>query len=120
VTVSSTLVSAWGVRIQVSDTGVGIAPEHLTRIFDEFAWVGNAARNRHEGWGLGLAICRRLIEALGGQITVESALNRGSIFTISLPSSCLVCEPDRAREPCPCVHATRPADEPDGAAGRRG
>ena len=119
VTVSTTLVSARGVRIQVSDTGVGIAPEHLTEIFDEFAQVANAARNRHEGWGLGLAICRRLVEALGGQITVESVLNRGSIFTISLPPSCIVCDLDRAREPRACVQARRPDDEPDRASGRR-
>ena len=66
-----------------------------------------------------MAICRRLIEALGGLITVESALNRGSIFTISLPPSCIVCDLDSAREPCACVQASRPADEPDGASGRR-
>jgi signal transduction histidine kinase len=83
----------------VSDTGVGIAPEHLTKILDEFAQVGDAAVAHHEGWGLRLAICRRLIEALGGQITVESELNRGSTFTISLPPSCIVGDLDRAREP---------------------
>jgi signal transduction histidine kinase len=102
VKLSSTLVSARGVQIHVSDTGVGIAPEHLTKIFDEFAQVGNAARDHHDGWGLGLAICRRLTEALGGQITVESELNRGSSFTISLPPSCIVRDFDRGREPCVC------------------
>jgi signal transduction histidine kinase len=103
VTVSSTLVPARGVVIQVSDTGVGIAPEHLTEIFEEFAQVGDAARDHHEGWGLGLAICRRLIEALGGQIRVESELSRGSIFTISLPPSCIATDLDRDPEPCACV-----------------
>jgi signal transduction histidine kinase len=117
VTVRSTLESTRGVLIHVTDTGVGIAPEHLPKIFDEFAQVGDAGRDHQEGWGLGLAICRRLIEALDGQITVESERNRGSIFTISLPGSCVVCEPDRAREPCTCFQAARPAEEPDGAAG---
>jgi signal transduction histidine kinase len=112
VTVSGSLVPARGVLIHVTDTGVGIAPEHLTKIFDEFAQVGNAARSHHKGWGLGLAICRRLIEALGGQITVDSELNGGSVFTICLPPSCLVSDPDSAREPFAYVQATRPADEP--------
>jgi signal transduction histidine kinase len=103
VTLSSTLVSARGVQIRVSDTGVGVAPEHLTKIFDEFAQVGDAARDHHAGWGLGLAICRRLTEALGGQITVESELDRGSSFTISLPPSCIVRDLDKGREPCACL-----------------
>ena len=64
--------------------------------------MGDVASDHHEGWSLGLAICRRLIDALGGQVTGESELNRGSIFTISLPPSCIVRDLDRAREPCAC------------------
>ncbi len=78
------------VLIRVRDTGVGIAAEHLDRIFDEFAQLQNGADGHGEGWGLGLPICRRLIEALGGRITVESEPGQGSTFITSLPSRCLV------------------------------
>lgn len=98
VTVSSTLAPVRGVLIHVRDTGVGIAPEHVAQVFDEFAQVGNVERDHGKGWGLGLAICRRLVTALGGQVTVASELNHGSTFTISLPASCIVCGPDRAQE----------------------
>jgi signal transduction histidine kinase len=73
--------------IRVSDTGVGIAPEHQARIFDEFAQLRNPERNREKGTGLGLAICKRLIEVMGGTITVDSTPGRGSVFTVALPSS---------------------------------
>jgi len=99
VTVSCTLAPVRGVLIHVRDTGVGIAPEHLAEVFNEFAQLGNAACDRGKGWGLGLAICRRLVAALGGQVTVESELNHGSTFTISLPPSCIVCGPEKARDP---------------------
>lgn len=78
------------VLIRVCDTGVGIAAENLDRIFDEFSQLENATNDRSEGWGLGLPICRRLIEALGGEITVQSDPGRGSTFFLSLPSHCLV------------------------------
>lgn len=78
------------VLICVRDTGVGIAAEHLDRIFDEFAQLQNGTDGHGEGWGLGLPICRRLIEALGGRITVESEPGQGSTFVMSLPSRCLV------------------------------
>jgi signal transduction histidine kinase len=78
------------VTIGVSDTGIGIAPERLERIFDEFERIGAAPGEREPGWGLGLAICRRLAGVLGGSITAQSALGVGSTFTCRLPRSCLV------------------------------
>ena len=74
-----------GLRFRVSDTGVGIAPEHHQRIFDRFAQADDAVSRRYGGTGLGLAITRSLVRLLGGRITVESALGRGSTFTIDLP-----------------------------------
>ncbi len=69
------------VRIDVSDTGPGIAPEHHENIFTDFFQVpGSSAR----GTGLGLAIARRLVEAYGGLIWVESKLGKGSLFTLLL------------------------------------
>jgi signal transduction histidine kinase len=78
--------------IRVTDTGVGIPPEQLGRVFGEFVQLGNREGNRSSGYGLGLAICRRLVQSLGGTITAESQPGRGSAFTVRLPASCVVVE----------------------------
>jgi signal transduction histidine kinase len=77
------------VALQVIDTGVGIASSDLARIFDEFEQVNAGPRgdSMQRGTGLGLAISRRLARLLGGDISVESVLARGSTFTIWLPVS---------------------------------
>jgi len=74
-------------NVTVEDTGIGIAPENIDRIFGEFAQVEDQANRKFEGTGLGLAITRRLIELMGGQIWVESELGKGSCFgfTLTLP-----------------------------------
>lgn len=76
------------IAIEIADTGIGIAAEDQGRIFEEFEQVrnksGEARKNR--GTGLGLPISRRLAELLGGGITVESELGKGSTFTVWLPS----------------------------------
>lgn len=77
------------VLLRVTDTGVGIPPEHAFRIFDEFAQLHNPARDRNKGTGLGLAICQRLIEVIGGTITMDSQVGQGSTFTVVLPASCI-------------------------------
>jgi PAS domain S-box-containing protein len=71
--------------VRVSDTGLGIAPEHQRHIFDEFFQLGNPERDRNKGTGLGLAICKRLVDAMGGRIAVHSTPGVGSTFTVSLP-----------------------------------
>lgn len=71
--------------VRVRDTGVGIAPEHLSKIFDRF-WRADTSRTQWEGGsGLGLAIVRSIVSRHGGKITVSSELNRGSCFTVRLP-----------------------------------
>jgi len=72
-------------RLQVSDTGSGIAPENVEHLFDEFFQVKNEERNHTKGFGLGLAIARRLADQLGATIHVDSELGRGSRFSIVLP-----------------------------------
>lgn len=72
-------------QIEVWDNGIGIADQHIGRIFQDFFQVGNAARDRREGLGLGLSIARRLVAMLGGALDVTSSLGRGSRFTVSLP-----------------------------------
>ncbi|HEY1011697.1 MAG TPA: response regulator [Herpetosiphonaceae bacterium] len=71
--------------VTVRDTGIGIPPEHLERVFHEFHQVDSGSNRRYEGTGLGLAICRRLIELHGGRIWVESQAGAGSAFSFSLP-----------------------------------
>jgi PAS domain S-box-containing protein len=73
------------VRIAVADTGIGIAAEECSRIFDKFYQVGFTPVGVREGTGLGLAICRQLIEMQGGRIWVESEPAKGSRFNFTLP-----------------------------------
>jgi PAS domain S-box-containing protein len=75
------------VKVTVSDTGLGIAPEECERIFDKFYQVGLTAAGVREGTGLGLAICKQLVEMQGGTIRVESQPGKGSEFQFSLPHS---------------------------------
>ncbi|MBL8997037.1 MAG: HAMP domain-containing protein [Gemmatimonadales bacterium] len=75
-----------GVRIGVRDTGVGIAPAHLSRIFERFYRVDPGRSREQGGTGLGLAIVRHLVEAHGGRVTAESALGRGTTITVFFPS----------------------------------
>jgi signal transduction histidine kinase len=71
--------------IAVSDTGIGIPPHALEYIFDPFRQVDGSYQRAYGGTGLGLAITRELVRAMGGTIQVESALGRGSTFTVTLP-----------------------------------
>ncbi|MEO5617610.1 MAG: ATP-binding protein [Candidatus Eisenbacteria bacterium] len=89
VKVSATLIDGapGAVEISVSDTGVGIAADQLTRIFDEFLQLRNPQRDSARGSGLGLAICKRLVGLLGGELRVSSVPERGSTFTVELPAS---------------------------------
>jgi PAS domain S-box-containing protein len=71
--------------IQVWDTGMGIAPENLGKIFDEYFQIGNSERDRIKGLGLGLAIARRIASLLGTEVVCHSRLAAGSVFEFSLP-----------------------------------
>lgn len=73
------------VEVQVQDTGVGISPPHQQRIFERFYQVPRSAGGRGSGQGLGLAIVKMIVELHGGQVSVESAPDRGSTFTFTLP-----------------------------------
>ncbi|GEM_PF-1442560 len=73
--------------VSVSDQGVGIAPEHLDQIFDRFYQIKTAHSSGRHGIGLGLAICRGLVEAQGGRIWAESVVGQGSTFYFSLPTT---------------------------------
>ena len=68
----------------VKDTGIGIAPEYLSRLFKPFSQVDTSSTREYEGTGLGLSICRRLVEMMGGRIWVESELGKGSTFSFTI------------------------------------
>ena len=74
-------------RVRVVDTGVGIAMEHQRNIFDEFFQLRNPERDRNKGTGLGLTICKRLVDAMGGTLSVQSTPGAGSTFTVTLPNA---------------------------------
>ena len=70
---------------QVTDTGIGIRPEDVGKLFQPFRQIDTGVARRHEGTGLGLAICDRLVQMMGGTIGVESRWGEGSTFTFTLP-----------------------------------
>lgn len=71
--------------VVVSDSGIGIPSAELDRVFDEFTQVESGMTRNQEGSGLGLALCRRLVELMDGNIGVASEVGQGSVFTIALP-----------------------------------
>jgi signal transduction histidine kinase len=85
----SVMVRAWSeddqIKAEVSDTGIGIPQEALSRIFEEFYRAKNAKAMEMEGTGLGLAIAKDVVEQHGGQISVESVVGEGSTFYVTLP-----------------------------------
>lgn len=80
--------------ISVADTGIGISEENIPYLFDSFKRIGNVRNKKIEGTGLGLSITKQLVELMDGQISVESTLGKGSIFTVVIPQGI------RSVEPC--------------------
>jgi signal transduction histidine kinase/ActR/RegA family two-component response regulator len=72
-------------RLEVADSGAGIAPDKLDAIFEKFVQGDASLTRRTGGTGLGLSICRQLVELMGGEIVVSSAPGKGSVFTVDLP-----------------------------------
>jgi signal transduction histidine kinase len=80
-----------------SDTGIGIAQENITSIFSEFTQADSSINRKFGGSGLGLAISQRFCRMMGGNITVQSEVNKGSIFTVQLPAKVLPFSPPPRR-----------------------
>jgi len=89
VRVSANLIDGT-VRISVADTGIGIPADNVGQIFHEFFQLRNPERDRSKGSGLGLTICKRLVEAMGGKLQVQSEPGKGSVFSVYLPTDAVV------------------------------
>jgi len=81
----SALPGGAGVEVAIGDTGIGIAPVDIPKIFDDFRQVDQSSTREYGGTGLGLSITRKLLSLLGGSIRVESKVGEGSTFTVRLP-----------------------------------
>jgi signal transduction histidine kinase len=76
------------VAVSVEDNGPGIAPEQCEAVFDRFRQLGgDVMTGKPQGWGLGLTICRQIVEHFGGRIWVEPAKPTGTVFSFTLPTA---------------------------------
>ena len=98
-------------RFRVEDTGIGIAPEHISRLFGAFTQADGSTTRKFGGTGLGLRISRTFAQMLGGDISVESELGRGSVFTATVSAEPIGAA-DSSRTPAPCVAASPTAAVP--------
>jgi signal transduction histidine kinase/CheY-like chemotaxis protein len=84
------------VLFAVSDTGIGLTDEQISKIFDDFTQAGSETAAKFGGTGLGLSITKNLIEMMGGTLSVKSEIGAGSVFTIEVPRNCEIALPSAA------------------------
>ena len=92
ITIVSTVDRKQGLSLSVRDTGIGVAPENITKIVEPFMQVDDGLNRKYEGTGLGLSLVRSFAQLHGGKLTIESALGSGTTVSILFP-------PDRIRDP---------------------
>lgn len=90
-------------RFEVSDTGIGIAPDALNSLFRVFSRIKPSKARQQSGTGLGLSICKKLTELMGGRIGVESSLGKGSLFWFTLPFTLSILHKNRSQEDQPAA-----------------
>jgi PAS domain S-box-containing protein len=77
--------SSWHIAFSIIDTGIGIAPENMDKLFQSFIQIDSSLSRQYAGTGLGLSLVKRIVEMHGGSVSVRSEVNRGSCFTVCLP-----------------------------------
>ena len=92
-----------GIRLIVTDTGIGIAPDKQAEVFESFRQADTSTTRRFGGTGLGLSICRNLARAMGGEVTVASRAGEGSSFTVDLPLPTVAAAPVVTVASCPTL-----------------
>jgi CheY-like chemotaxis protein len=102
------LTSRSTVRFSIQDTGIGIAPEHIERLFEPFVQVDSALNRHYSGTGLGLALVKDIVELHGGTVGLTSEVGVGSCFTFDLP-----CEKYDSRTAVSLIHKDMPGAEHD-------
>jgi signal transduction histidine kinase len=93
VRVTAACVEGDRIEFSVSDTGIGIAQEHLASIFEDWVQIVSSTQKRLRGSGLGLSLCKRYAELLGGNVSAQSQLGVGSTFTLTIPTVLALGEP---------------------------
>ena len=73
------------IQVDVTDTGIGIAPEEVGHVFEEFFRASNGKQFEQDGTGLGLSIVKHIVQRHGGEISVKSQIGKGTTFTVRLP-----------------------------------
>jgi signal transduction histidine kinase len=86
VRVTARLLEGEMLEFAVSDTGIGIAPDHLPALFSDFVQLDTQLQKRLRGTGLGLSLAKKFALLLGGRVAVESTLGKGSRFSVVIPS----------------------------------
>ncbi len=94
-----------GFRFSVKDTGIGIPPDEIEKIFDEFEQVDSSTSRQQMGAGLGLSLTKKLVELHGGKISVQSSLGKGSVFSFTIPETVVTAE--EGAEPAEAVEAVK-------------
>ena len=89
------------VKVSVVDQGIGIAAEQQPLLFNKFSQLDTTDKRQRGGTGLGLAICKELIERMGGQVGVQSKVDKGSCFWFTLPRAASENRPEQGNTPSP-------------------